>query len=319
VFPAGPREELDGVQVITFSKEQQAGFGINKYGEITDFSQWSHADDELKHTARAPWWISMHLRPGMVYPNNWQDPSCFETARDYDWMKGTERSCEKTVEDCQQRCVSVANCAHFNFYMNCGCRLSDNSSSRHLSKTATNGPPICQLQFSKKQQKQFGIDAHGSVKNMIIWNTTFGRFITKSVGMQVERPWWVTQKVHPAGQDLHYPGWTATTFSMEQQKQFSIDQFGVVLDRKKFEDAINGRAWLGTDVDSLWWIQNGVFPDGPTERIQPGGWVASSFSKEQQKHFGIDDQGTIIQRDTFDKAISQLQGIKSALFSFDIV
>ena len=75
---------------------------------------------------------------------------CFEASTYYSSpikMAGTERTSEMTQEACQQRCFSVDGCAHFTFWPDGGCLLTDESSvaSPAPEKYAetVSGPPYC--------------------------------------------------------------------------------------------------------------------------------------------------------------------------------
>jgi len=75
---------------------------------------------------------------------------CFEASTYYSSpikMAGTERTSEMTQEACQQRCFSVDGCAHFTFWPDGGCLLTDESSvaspapEKHAETVS--GPPYC--------------------------------------------------------------------------------------------------------------------------------------------------------------------------------
>ena len=75
---------------------------------------------------------------------------CFEASTYYSSpikMAGTERTSEVTQEACQQRCLSVDGCAHFTFWPDGGCLLTDESSvaspapEKHAETVS--GPPYC--------------------------------------------------------------------------------------------------------------------------------------------------------------------------------
>ena len=79
-----------------------------------------------------------------------ENADCFEAATYYKSpikMDGTERTSEMTLEACQQRCLSVDGCAHFTFWPDGGCLLTDESSvaspapEKHAETVS--GPPYC--------------------------------------------------------------------------------------------------------------------------------------------------------------------------------
>merc|ERR1740121_663390 len=55
-------------------------------------------------------------------------------------------------------------------------------------------------------------------------------------------PWWILNNVKPAGPDKDMGGWTAISFSVDQQAEFGIDEDGKVLDQAKFDGAIRARS-----------------------------------------------------------------------------
>eukprot|EP00448_Togula_jolla_P011765 CAMPEP_0170614818 /NCGR_PEP_ID=MMETSP0224-20130122/25007_1 /TAXON_ID=285029 /ORGANISM="Togula jolla, Strain CCCM 725" /LENGTH=99 /DNA_ID=CAMNT_0010940509 /DNA_START=81 /DNA_END=380 /DNA_ORIENTATION=+ len=57
-----------------------------------------------------------------------------------------------------------------------------------------------------------------------------------------------------------------------------------------------------------WWIMNGVKPEG--EVVQHGTYTTVSFSEEQQRQFGVDEQGAVVDRATFDAAMKTLKEAK---------
>eukprot|EP00041_Stephanoeca_diplocostata_P006948 m.96108 g.96108 ORF g.96108 m.96108 type:complete len:181 (+) comp16636_c0_seq2:201-743(+) len=53
-----------------------------------------------------------------------------------------------------------------------------------------------------------------------------------------------------------------------------------------------------------WWIIYNVIPSGPEKDM--GGWTMSSFSSEQQNKFGVDDEGTVVDKSKYQAAIEQV-------------
>merc|ERR1712032_978136 len=51
-----------------------------------------------------------------------------------------------------------------------------------------------------------------------------------------------------------------------------------------------------------WWILKGVKPAGAEKSM--GTWKAIAFSKEQQAKYGVDEDGTIVNRTKFDPAFA---------------
>eukprot|EP00450_Noctiluca_scintillans_P014466 CAMPEP_0194492504 /NCGR_PEP_ID=MMETSP0253-20130528/11035_1 /TAXON_ID=2966 /ORGANISM="Noctiluca scintillans" /LENGTH=82 /DNA_ID=CAMNT_0039333375 /DNA_START=24 /DNA_END=268 /DNA_ORIENTATION=- len=52
-----------------------------------------------------------------------------------------------------------------------------------------------------------------------------------------------------------------------------------------------------------WWILNGVTPDGSKDN---GSFQSVAFSAEQQARFGVDEQGAVVDKVTFDTALQSL-------------
>ncbi|CAE7566368.1 CATSPER1 [Symbiodinium natans] len=75
---------------------------------------------------------------------------CYEASTYYSSptrMAGSERTVELSVEACQQRCFAVSGCAHFTYWPDGGCLLTDGSSvaspaPAKYSETVA-GPPYC--------------------------------------------------------------------------------------------------------------------------------------------------------------------------------
>merc|ERR1719198_639437 len=59
-------------------------------------------------------------------------------------------------------------------------------------------------------------------------------------------PWWVLAKVKPEGPEKDMGSWKAVTFSEAQQKQFSVDVDGKVLDQEKHTAALQALKESGT-------------------------------------------------------------------------
>jgi len=151
--------------------------------------------------------------------------------------------------------------------------------------------------FTADQQKQFGIDDFGVVVDQKKFNTAI-----EALKMTVLPPWWITHHVVPAGPPRDMGGWSASTFSKEQQGQFGVDQLGVIVDKSKFNAALAALNEVRpAQVKTPWWIMEGVTPNGPDRDM--GGWTASTFSLEQQLHFGVDEQGAVKDQTAFDAAL----------------
>eukprot|EP00929_Paragymnodinium_shiwhaense_P109823 TRINITY_DN76379_c0_g1_i1.p1 TRINITY_DN76379_c0_g1~~TRINITY_DN76379_c0_g1_i1.p1 ORF type:complete len:129 (+),score=31.11 TRINITY_DN76379_c0_g1_i1:72-458(+) len=52
-----------------------------------------------------------------------------------------------------------------------------------------------------------------------------------------------------------------------------------------------------------WWILNNVTPAGPEKDM--GGWRMATFSRKQQKQFGIDANGTVVNEALFEQALEK--------------
>lgn len=52
-------------------------------------------------------------------------------------------------------------------------------------------------------------------------------------------PWWLLHQVKPKGEPKDQGGWTAVTFSKEQQERYAVDEEGKVLDEDKHATAIH--------------------------------------------------------------------------------
>mmetsp|Transcript_958 Transcript_958/g.2266 ORF Transcript_958/g.2266 Transcript_958/m.2266 type:complete len:261 (-) Transcript_958:270-1052(-) len=77
-------------------------------------------------------------------------------------MAGTERTSEMTMEACQQRCLSVDGCAHFTFWPDGGCLLTDESSVATVAPKkyleTVSGPPYCGEKPAAAVGSDVGID-----------------------------------------------------------------------------------------------------------------------------------------------------------------
>lgn len=159
--------------------------------------------------------------------------------------------------------------------------------------------------FSPEQRTRFGTNEFGSVVDGKKFNAACGSLFTSVTGLQVGPPWWIRHHVTPeATKDMG--SWRAQSFSEKQQQQFGIDEIGDILDQKQFDAAISAlqsQKLLGAvQVLPPWWILEGVEPNGPKKDM--GGWMASSFSEEQQQQYGIDEQGRVLDQAKFDAAFS---------------
>ena len=78
------------------------------------------------------------------------DDDCYETATYYGSpvkMAGSERTIEFSIEACQQRCFNIPDCAHFSYWPDGGCLVTDDSSTalaapEKFAETVS-GPPYC--------------------------------------------------------------------------------------------------------------------------------------------------------------------------------
>jgi len=113
-------------------------------------------------------------------------------------------------------------------------------------------------------------------------------------------PWWLVHNIAPAGPERDMGTWTAVTFSEEQQQHFGVDANGTVLDAARFDRAVSAQKKVPP-----WWILNGVKPAGPGKDF--GSWTAVTFSEDQQKQFGVDADGRVVDRDQFDVGLSALK------------
>lgn len=126
-----------------------------------------------------------------------------------------------------------------------------------------------------------------------------------SVGLQLKAPWWIQQGVIPEGPQTDMGTWKAITFSKEQQEHFGVDAMGKVVDKAKYDAAI---AAMNVEAKAPWWITAGVTPEGPVKDM--GGWTASTFSKDQQALYGVQEFGSVVDREKFNKAIAALPNSK---------
>ena len=54
-----------------------------------------------------------------------------------------------------------------------------------------------------------------------------------------------------------------------------------------------------------WWISAGVKPEGG--EVDMGGWKAISFTEGQQKQFGIDSTGAVVDTELHEAALAALR------------
>mmetsp|Transcript_7057 Transcript_7057/g.16084 ORF Transcript_7057/g.16084 Transcript_7057/m.16084 type:complete len:130 (-) Transcript_7057:149-538(-) len=75
----------------------------------------------------------------------------------------------------------------------------------------------------------------------------------------------------------------------------------------------------GSSMGSLppWWILHGVRPAGPEKDM--GSYKAISFSEEQQKGFGINEDGTVKNQTRFDESMKALEAGTLGPGSFMVV
>lgn len=144
-----------------------------------------------------------------------------------------------------------------------------------------------------------------------IWPSASGGDEPKQQIVEVKPPWWILQGVVPSGPVKDMGGWKATTFSEDQQDKFGVDELGAILDQKKFDAAIAARK---VEAKASWWVVAGVKPEGGWKRIagaepfqsaSDNGNLAT-FSGPQQKRFGINDVGEVIDQTKFNAAIASL-------------
>jgi len=142
--------------------------------------------------------------------------------------------------------------------------------------------------------------------------------------------------VTPAGPEKDMGNWKGITFSKEQQEKYGVGEEGNVLDEKTFLDAmaaftkatyncLTKEKWskrkhdwccknkhlgcpdakkTGDGLSALppWWILKGVTPAGPEKDM--GSWTAITFSRDQQAKYGIDEEGTVLDKKQFDAAFT---------------
>merc|ERR1719453_1313308 len=146
--------------------------------------------------------------------------------------------------------------------------------------------------FSKEQQDEFGINELGVVKDQAKFEGALA-----ALRLKARPPWWILAKVEPGGVATAEH---AAVFTAEQQAQFGIDEFGKVLDKTKFDDAV---AALQVQVMAPWWISAGIKPEGPDKDM--GGWTACTFSKEQQEKYGVSELGRVIDQNKLNSALQE--------------
>lgn len=130
----------------------------------------------------------------------------------------------------------------------------------------------------------------------------------------VKPPWWILQGIVPHGTEKDMGGWTASTFSKHQQERFGVDEQGAILDQSKFDAAV---AETAVTAQPAWWIIAKVKPEGPVEaltgaggenlRLQDNAWAGATFSDEQQKQYGINKAGVVLEEMQFGSAIGKTQ------------
>merc|ERR1719189_1061960 len=95
-------------------------------------------------------------------------------------------------------------------------------------------------------------------------------------------------------------GWTAVTFSEEQQTRFAVNEYGDILDEDKHAAALQALV----AIRPPWWVLYHVKPEGQSKDM--GGWAAATFSEEQQKRFAVDEDGDILDEDKHAAALRAL-------------
>lgn len=111
------------------------------------------------------------------------------------------------------------------------------------------------------------------------------------------------------------------TFTDAQQKGYGVDEYGAVA-KEKLNDFNTRLSSLYTEVSAMqvlppWWTLEQVKPS--TQELPCVDGIAegrcgkvSVFSESQQKHFGIDGFGVILDQFTFDYAIRDVDSARGA-------
>lgn len=300
VVPEGPEKDMGSWKASTFSKEQQAHFGIDELGAILDQSTFDAAISAMGLQAKPPWWILSGVKPAGPIKN-----------------MGTWSS--STFTAAQQKQFGIDE---FGLVVD---KQTFNAAIASLKMTvlppwwithhvAPAGPPRdmggwSASTFSKEQQDQFGVDQLGVIVDKSKFDAALVALNDKRPA-QIKTPWWIMEGVTPNGPERDMGGWTASTFTLEQQLHWGVDEQGVVKEQSTFDAALKAEALKRkaalkskqpAQVMTPWWIMEGVTPSGPEKDM--GGWTASTFTKAQQEHFGVDEQGVILNQATFDAAL----------------
>ena len=92
------------------------------------------------------------------------DETCFEKGMFYadpHKMDGTERTVESSVEACQQRCGDTPGCAHFTYWPDGGCLITDDSSMAKAApykySETVSGPAFCSQSPSEIASEAQGV------------------------------------------------------------------------------------------------------------------------------------------------------------------
>lgn len=300
VVPEGPEKDMGSWKASTFSKEQRKHFGIDESGAILDQSTFDAAIAAMGLQAKPPWWILSGVKPEGPIKNmgSWDS-----TTFTIDQQKQLGIDEFGVVVDKQKFNAAIAALKM---------RVLPPWWITHHVVPA--GPPRdmggwSANTFSKEQRDQFGVDQLGVIVDKSKYNAALAALNDKRPA-QVKTPWWIMEGVTPNGPDKDMGGWTSLTFTKEQQEHFGVDDQGAVQNQATFDAALKAedlkrKAALNgkqpAQVNTPWWIMEGVTPNGPEKDM--GGWTASTFTKEQQEHFGVDEQGAVLSQAIFDAAL----------------
>lgn len=71
-------------------------------------------------------------------------------------------------------------------------------------------------------------------------------------------PWWIIHGVKPSGPPKNMGSWTAISFSAEQQVEFGVNEDGEVLDKAKFDSAIQARRGAAPEPATIETLETAV-------------------------------------------------------------
>merc|ERR1712061_945929 len=90
----------------------------------------------------------------------------------------------------------------------------------------------------------------------------------------------------------------------DQMAHFGIDEDGNVLNQTQFDIALQEFDGAHVGILPPWWVIHHVTPEGPPRDM--GTWTEETFSEDQMAHFGIDEDGNVLDQAKFDIAMQEL-------------